>query len=116
VFSLTVLQDGTLASGRIDTTIQFWDTKTGQSTKVLNGHTSFVNSLTVLQDGTLASDGGDKTIRIVNMKTGQSTKVLNGHTRLVLSLSVLQDGTLTSDVETQQSDYVTRKQVNQKKY
>ncbi len=35
VRSLTVLQDGTLASGSDDKTIRLWDTKTGQSTKAL---------------------------------------------------------------------------------
>ena len=42
-----MLQDGTLASGSFDKTIRLWDTKTGQSTKVLNGHTNWVFSLTV---------------------------------------------------------------------
>jgi WD40 repeat protein len=43
------------------TTILLWDTKTGQSKKVLNGHTSYVRSLTVLQDGTLANGSYDTT-------------------------------------------------------
>jgi len=67
---------GTLASGSYDKTIRLLDTKTGESTKVLNGHTSYVHSLTVLRDGTLASGSGDKTIRLWDTKTGQLTKFL----------------------------------------
>jgi len=59
-----------LASGSDDRTIRLWDTKTGQSTKVLNGHTGSVRSLTVLQDGTLASGSEDKTIRLWDTRTG----------------------------------------------
>ena len=67
-----------MASGSDDRTIRLWDTKTGQSIKVLNGHTSGVYSLTVLQDGTLAGGSGDGTIRLWDTRTGQSTKVLKG--------------------------------------
>ena len=56
VWSLAVLQDGSLTSGSRDRTIRIRDTKTGQSTKILNGHSSFAYSLAVLQDGSLASD------------------------------------------------------------
>jgi WD40 repeat protein len=72
VYSLTVLQDGTLASGSEDKTIRLW--KKDQSTKVLNGHTNWVYSFTVLQDGTLASRSGNKTIRLWDTKTRQSSK------------------------------------------
>ena len=47
VWSLAVLQDGTLDSGSDDKTIRLWDMKTGQSTKVLNGHYGSVLSLAV---------------------------------------------------------------------
>ena len=88
--------EGTLSSGSDDTTIRLWNMKTGQSTNVLNGHSSSVLSLAVLQDGKLASGSNDNTIRLWDMKTGQSTKVLNGHSSSILSLAVLQDGTLAS--------------------
>jgi len=55
VRSLAVLQDGSLASGSYDKTIRIWDTKTGQSTKVLIGHSNYVLSLAVLQDCSLTS-------------------------------------------------------------
>ena len=76
--------------------LQHWDTKTGQSIKVLNDHSNWVWSLAVLQDGSLASGSGDKTIHIWDTKTGQSTKVLSGHSSWVRSLAVLQDGSLAS--------------------
>jgi len=94
--SLRDIHDGSLASGSGDNTILIWDMKTGQSTKVLNGHSDSVTSLAVLQDGSLASGSSDKSILIWDTKTGQSTKVLIGHSHFVLSLAVLQDGSLAS--------------------
>ncbi len=82
----------TLASGSYDNTIRLWDTKTGQSTKVLNSHHGAVYSLAVLRDGSLAG-GVDYIIRLWDTKTGQSTKDLNEHQMPVTALTVLQDGT-----------------------
>ena len=70
--------------------------KTGQSIKVLNGHSNYVRSLAVLKDCSLSIGSEDKTIRIQDKKTGQSTKVLNGHSYSVYSLAVLKDGSLAS--------------------
>jgi WD40 repeat protein len=87
VYSLAVLQDGSLASGSHDNTIRIWDAKSDQTTKVLNGHSDWVYSLAVLQDGSLASGSHDNTILIWDTKAGQSTKVLNGHSSYVYSLA-----------------------------
>ena len=67
--TLVVLPDGTLASGSYDNTIRVWDTKSGLTLKVLNGHTDSVSTLVVLPDGTLASGSDDKTIRVWDTKS-----------------------------------------------
>jgi WD40 repeat protein len=69
--SLIVLSDGTLASCSGDLTIRLWDTKTGQTIRILTGHT----------------------IRIF---TGHTIRILTGHTIWVDSLAILSDGTLVS--------------------
>ncbi len=43
VNSLTVLQDGTLASGSSVTTIRSWDTKTDQSSKICSQFRIFIS-------------------------------------------------------------------------
>ncbi len=94
--SLVVLPDGSLASGSADNTTRIWDTKSGETIKILTGHTAGVCSLVFLPDGLLASGSWDKTIRIWNTKSGETIKILTGHTAGVWSLVVLPDGLLAS--------------------
>jgi WD40 repeat protein len=69
VYSLTVLPDGTLASGggSFDWHIRIWNLTSDETIKTLTGHTSWINSLVVLPDGSLVSGSNDKTIRVWNM-------------------------------------------------
>jgi len=96
VYSLTVLPDGTLASGAGDKTIKLWNTSTGMCLRTLQGHSSAVYSLTVLPDGTLASGSLDYTIKLWNTSTEVCLRTLQGHSYHVRSLAVLPDGTLAS--------------------
>jgi len=73
--SLIVLSDGTLASCSGDLKIRLWDTKTGQTIRILTGHTIWVDSLAILSDGTLVSGGDDNEIRFWDTKTGQTIKI-----------------------------------------
>jgi WD40 repeat protein len=59
---MVLLPDGRLASGSYDSTIRLWDTYTGETTHVLEGHDSRVNAIALLADGRLASGSIDKTI------------------------------------------------------
>jgi len=64
VLSLTVFQDGRVASGSKDNTIRIWNIENGQTTNVLTGHNGQIGALTVLPDGRLASGSSDWTIRL----------------------------------------------------
>ena len=86
VWALTLLQDGTLASGSNDKTIKFWNINNGQSIKTLNGHTHEVYCLLLLSNGQLASGSADKTIKIWNTDTGECIKILKGHTLAINGL------------------------------
>ena len=52
---LTVLSDGTLASGSNDNTLRLWDAANGTCLRTLAGHTASVYALAVLPDGHLVS-------------------------------------------------------------
>ena len=69
-------RDGaTLVSGSSDTTIRFWDVGTGETLKVLKGHTSYVDALNYSPDGeTLVSNGYDGTLRFWDVHTGELLK------------------------------------------
>ena len=70
VVSLTVLNDGTLASGSDDLTIKLWDINTGIVLKTLTGHTAYIWDLKVLEKGDLASCSFDQTIKVWNTNAG----------------------------------------------
>ncbi len=70
--------------------------ESGETIKILTGHTDSINSLAVLPDGLLVSGSLDKTIRIWSPKSGEAIKILTGHTNWICSLAVLLDGSLAS--------------------
>ena len=69
VYSLVVLNDGSLASGCADSKIRIWNPNNGILLRVLEGHTKAVRSLVLLNDGRLASGSDDATIKIWKMES-----------------------------------------------
>ncbi len=98
VSALTILTDGTLASGSWDTTIRLWNHNNGlyNITRILTGHSAYIDSLTCLSDGTLVSGSGDKTIKLWNTSTGKIIKTLEGHTSYIWCLCPLPYNNLAS--------------------
>ncbi len=102
IMNLSILADGTLASGYYDG-IRLWNPKTGSCLLVIGGYTDLalarptlaVLALAVLADGTLASGSYDG-IRLWDPKTGSRLHTLKGHTDPVEALAVFADGTLIS--------------------
>jgi WD40 repeat protein len=61
-----------IASGHEDGSIQFWNRNTGESIRILTGHTDAVQSLAFSPDGTLLGSGSkDKTARLWTVQTGR---------------------------------------------
>ncbi|WP_445243603.1 WD40 repeat domain-containing protein [Microcoleus sp. Pol8_D1] len=80
-------------SGNFDRTIRVWNLQTGESVKILRGHTGGIWSVAVCLDNQLlASGSGDQTIRLWNLQTGSCLNVLHEHTSWVTSVSFSPDG------------------------
>jgi WD40 repeat protein len=76
-----------------DDTIKVWDTKSGQETLTLKGHTHFVQGVSWSPDGQrLASASWDHTVRVWDARTGGEILQLKGHTSQVHSVSWSPDG------------------------
>jgi WD40 repeat protein len=83
----------TLAAGRGDGSIYFWDPATGQQVRRLDGHKHWVRSVAFTPDGkTLASGSEDKTVRLWDVATGQPGRQFGGHAHGVRSVSFTRDG------------------------
>ncbi|KAF9132594.1 hypothetical protein BGW39_011772, partial [Mortierella sp. 14UC] len=84
-FSLDGLQ---VASGSLDCTIRLWDTRTGNLTATLTGHSGFISALSYSPDGaTIASGSGDKTMRLWDVQTGTPRAVFDEQTDMVQCLA-----------------------------
>ena len=83
----------TVATGSNDTTVQLWDTLTGQRLSVLKGHKGSVNAVAFSPDGTtIATVSNDKTARRWEAATGQPLNVLKGHQGSVNAVAFSPDG------------------------
>ena len=94
VYSVAFSPDGTtLASGSADTTIRFWDARSGAHIRTLTGHTEDVNTVAFSPDGTtLASGSEDDTIRLWDARSGAHIRTFTGHTWSVSSVAFSPDG------------------------
>ena len=82
-----------LASGSDDNTIRLWNMRSGETLRVLEGHTGSVASLTAIEidaKPALASGSWDNTIRLWNPQSGETFRVLEGHTGHVTSLAAIE--------------------------
>jgi WD40 repeat protein len=66
-----------VASGSVDRTVRLWDIRTGECLKILQCHTSSINSFALNYDGKLvATCSRDGTIMIWEIETGECLKIL----------------------------------------
>ena len=87
--------DGLIASGGADQTVRFWDSRTGQCLKTLQGYASFVLNVAFSPcDRLLASSSADHTIKLWNLETRQCVNILRGHRQWVWSVVFSPDGKL----------------------
>ncbi|KAG9069603.1 hypothetical protein KI688_010507 [Linnemannia hyalina] len=82
-----------LAFGSEDKTCRLWDTASGETSLVMEGHKGGVNSVAFSPCGKqIASSSSDSTIRLWNSETGECLFVLSGHRAPILSAAYSSDG------------------------
>jgi WD40 repeat protein len=94
--ALAFSPDGRLLAGTGEdfTQIDIWNTKTGERSARLAGHSGAVNGLAFNADGRLlASASSDRTVRVWNVAAAKCDVVLTGHTDQVYSAAFHPDGT-----------------------
>ena len=99
VASFAILQNGNLASGLWNGTIEIRNFETGQLIRTLNGHTlgiCRINCLHVLSNGNLLSASFDKTIKVWDAYNGTQIFSSNNHSTQINQLEFLQSGNLVS--------------------
>ena len=86
VLKLVELNNGLLAAGTGNNTIQIWNIASNTLVSTLTGHSNPVNTLIQLNNGLLASGSSDSTIKLWNANTGEMLATLKNHTNIVLSV------------------------------
>ena len=83
----------TIASASEDRTVRLWNVSTGESLRILHGHTGMVSSVTFSPDGQIVASGSaDLTVRLWDVNTGQCLKIFSGHNHQVRSVAFSPDG------------------------
>lgn len=97
VNDLALTPDGArLVTAGDDRTLRVWDVQTGETLRVLRGHTSYVSRVRVALQGTrpiAVSSSKDTTVRVWDLDTFQCIHQLQDHLEWVSSLGVSRDGT-----------------------
>lgn len=91
-----------LISGSYDRTVRVWNLETGQTIRVLHGHTRVVRALQ-FDEVKLITASMDRTLRVWNWRTGVCVRVLEGHSEGVVSLTfdadILASGSVDATVK-----------------
>jgi WD40 repeat protein len=73
--------------------VRVWDSSTGETLKVLEGHTDGIWSVEFSSDGRrIVSGSDDNSVRVWDSSTGETLKVLEGHIDIVSSVGFSSDG------------------------
>lgn len=82
-------------TAQADHTIRLWSARTGDSLKILRGHTNLVTSICFSVSGREAASGSDdRSLRIWDLNTGKNLAVLKGHLDSVSTVAYSPDGTM----------------------
>ena len=96
VCGVCVLANGHVAAGCGNGDVVVWDTVSSSPTRVLKGHTTYVNTVVGLPNGWLASGSDDQSVRVWDPSDGTQILHLTGHQGAVYALSVLPNGRIVS--------------------
>jgi WD40 repeat protein len=93
------MPDGRRAvSASHDRTLRVWDLETGQTLRMLGGHTDLVWNVAVARDGLhAASAGWDRTLRMWDLETGKETATFTGDGRIFSCAFALNEQILAGD-------------------
>jgi WD40 repeat protein len=89
------LRDGRLLSWSDDKTLRIWDSQSGGSLAVLEGHTECIRGMQELRDGRLLSWSNDD-MRVWDSLSGACLAVLEGQSNAIWGTQELSDGRLLS--------------------
>jgi WD40 repeat protein len=99
VMSITILNNGYLASGLFSETVEIINLETESFVQALHGHNSSicnVNCLQVLPNGDLISASFDKSINVWNLSDGTLKSSHNQHKFSINQLDILPNGNIIS--------------------
>ena len=94
IMSITISPNGKkIATGSMDTDVQFWDAVKNKKLNTFKGHTGWVTTVAISSDERyLASGDTDSIVRIWDTKEGSELAVLQGHKGCILALAFTPDG------------------------
>ena len=90
------LNNGSILSWSVDTTLRTWDPDTGAPIRTFEGHTKAVTGALELRDGRIVSWSEETTLRIWDPGTGASLYCFEGHTNSVMGAVQLSNGSILS--------------------
>lgn len=97
IFAVSGLDDGRIASGGSDNTVQVWHPDDLESDPIVfTGHTDTVHDLAELADGRIVSASVDTTVQVWDPQNTSQVATFTGHSSGVLGLTVLPDGRVAS--------------------
>ncbi len=76
-------------SDRYDKTIRIWNLESGQTIRVMTGHTDWISSIELMSKSKLVSGSLDHTIKEWNLDNGECVRTVGGHSSPVSSLVLL---------------------------
>ena len=75
VYAVAVLDDTRVVSVSYGQTLRVWDFESGETIRILEGHTNVVNAVAVLDETRVISASGDQTLRVWDLESGETTAI-----------------------------------------